>query len=72
MELTKKQIENILEWLGKSYPVDVVPPENIEIEVLTYDFKVIKTVCYKEHNKIKFFDVPTKTVFAWRHIKHGK
>lgn len=27
MELTKKQIDNILEWLGKSYPADITPPD---------------------------------------------
>ena len=70
--LTKKQIENILAWIGKSYPADIKPPVGIDIEVLTNEFEVIKTMCHltNSDNKIKFEKVSPQTVIAWRHITH--
>lgn len=63
MTLTKKQIDNILSWIGKSYPVDIEPPNGIIIDVLTIDFIVVET-------KIENFDL--KKVVAWRHKTHGE
>lgn len=72
MELSKKQIQNILSWIGKSYPTDIKPPIGMDIECLTTDFEVIKTRAYLTNpdNKIKFEKVAPRTLIAWRHITH--
>lgn len=72
-QLTKKQVENILEWIGKSYPSNVKPPIGLDIEVLTNEFEVVKTRAYltNPENKIKFENIQPKTLIAWRHITHN-
>jgi len=72
--LDKKQIENILAWIGKSYPADIKPPEGLDIEVLTNEFEVVVTRAYRTNpeNKIKFEKVQPNSIIAWRHVTHGK
>lgn len=74
MELTKKQIVNVLSWIGKRYPADIKPPVGLDLEVMTTDFEVIKTRAYLTNpdNKIKFENIAPRTIIAWRHVKHGK
>lgn len=68
--LTKKQIENILAWIGKSYPVDLMLPEVIEIDVLTEDFCVHKTTFNKKTDSEVWVVGGFVKVIAWRHTKH--
>lgn len=71
MELTKKQIENILAWVGKSYPAEMKPSTGLPIEVLTKEFLVYKVVYdglkYSIKNVVSK-NTTVKVVIAWRYL----
>lgn len=68
VQLTKKQIDNILNYVGRGFPMVVLPPENIEIEVITKNFEVLKTKWVNVGGKQKFENASKQNVLAWKHI----
>lgn len=76
MELKRKQIENILAWIGKSYPADLLPPIGIPIGIICDDFMISVAIFDGDKYHCSYNSEPKigqeiKGVIAWRHIKQN-